>query len=167
MGEEKAGQQPSRRASSEVRQAEIQSVSELGRFPIPVAAPTVRPPAIPNTSTTPEDAGPITSWNTRKLGLRVGADAVSAGAAGVLVAPIITVIDKGIIENASGRRSLGESLKGSFAEMVRKPGRFFGGRPFGLIFVRYIFSSLQIAGFHLANPRARCYTLEPTSPPTA
>jgi len=33
-------------------------------------------------------------WNTSKLGLRLGADAASALAAGALVAPIITMIDK-------------------------------------------------------------------------
>jgi hypothetical protein len=77
-----------------------------------------------------------TKWNTDKLGLRIGADAVAAGAAGVLVAPIITAIDKGIIENASGRRKLGDSVRASIREMGTSPARFFGGRPFGLVFVR-------------------------------
>jgi hypothetical protein len=34
------------------------------------------------------------AWNTRALGSRVTADATSAACAGVLVAPIITVIDR-------------------------------------------------------------------------
>ena len=34
------------------------------------------------------------SWNTRHIGLRMGADAVSAASAAVLVAPFITMIDK-------------------------------------------------------------------------
>lgn len=33
-------------------------------------------------------------WNTRHLSQRIGADALAAGCAGVLVAPVITVIDK-------------------------------------------------------------------------
>ena len=33
-------------------------------------------------------------WNTKALGMRVGADAVAAASAGVLVAPIITIIDR-------------------------------------------------------------------------
>jgi hypothetical protein len=75
-------------------------------------------------------------WNTSKLGLRVGADALSAGAAGALVAPIITMIDKAIIENASGRNSLGDSLKQSARELLLRPHRFIGSKPFALIFVR-------------------------------
>ncbi|KAF2846482.1 hypothetical protein T440DRAFT_558094 [Plenodomus tracheiphilus IPT5] len=85
----------------------------------------------------PSSPNPQRTYNTHKLGLRVGVDALSAGAAGVLVAPIITMIDKGIMENASGANTLGDSLKKSVKEMVRKPGVFFGGRPFVLIFTLY------------------------------
>jgi hypothetical protein len=34
------------------------------------------------------------SWNTRNLGMRLGADAVSAATASLLVAPVITIIDQ-------------------------------------------------------------------------
>jgi hypothetical protein len=77
-----------------------------------------------------------TKWNTDKLGLRMGSDALAAGAAGALVAPIITIIDKGIMENASGRNPLGESLKKSAKELLLKPHRFLTSKPFALIFVR-------------------------------
>lgn len=83
---------------------------------------------------TAQDA--TTQWNTNKLGLRLGSDALAAGAAGALVAPIITIIDKGIIENASGRNTLGESLKKSARELLLKPHVFLRGKPFVLIFVR-------------------------------
>jgi len=33
-------------------------------------------------------------WNTRNLGLRLGADAASAASASALIAPIITIIDQ-------------------------------------------------------------------------
>jgi hypothetical protein len=33
-------------------------------------------------------------WNTKGLGLRVGADVVSAASASVLVAPVVMVIDR-------------------------------------------------------------------------
>lgn len=33
-------------------------------------------------------------WNTKNLGMRVGADLTAAACAGILVAPIITIIDK-------------------------------------------------------------------------
>jgi hypothetical protein len=84
-------------------------------------------------------------WNTSKLGLRIGADAVAAGAAGILVAPIITMIDKGIIENASGRNTLGDSLKGSLKELVSRPHRFLGSKPFALIYVR-----LPLPPYHIS-----------------
>ncbi|KAF1913168.1 hypothetical protein BDU57DRAFT_346627 [Ampelomyces quisqualis] len=77
------------------------------------------------------------NWNTSKLGLRVGADALSAGAAGALVAPIITMIDKGIIENASGRNTLGESIKQSVRQLLLRPQRFITSKPFALIFSLY------------------------------
>ncbi|KAF2877412.1 hypothetical protein BDV95DRAFT_625309 [Massariosphaeria phaeospora] len=77
------------------------------------------------------------SWNTHKLGLRIGADALAASAAGVLVAPLITMIDKGIIENASGRNTLGESLRASARELLLKPHRFLTGKPFALIYILY------------------------------
>lgn len=34
------------------------------------------------------------SWNTRNLGLRIAADGAAAATAGVLVAPLITMIDR-------------------------------------------------------------------------
>lgn len=34
------------------------------------------------------------TWNTKNLGLRLAADGAAAASAGVLVAPIITIIDK-------------------------------------------------------------------------
>jgi hypothetical protein len=34
------------------------------------------------------------AWNTRNLGWRVGTDVVAAASAGVLVAPVITIIDR-------------------------------------------------------------------------
>ncbi|KAF2637498.1 hypothetical protein P280DRAFT_552171 [Massarina eburnea CBS 473.64] len=79
-----------------------------------------------------------TPWNTSRLGLRVGVDAIAAATSGVLVAPIVTMIDKGIMENASGRRTLGDSLKSSAQELVTKPWRFVGSKPFALIFCLYL-----------------------------
>ena len=33
-------------------------------------------------------------WNTHNLGLRIGSDAIAAATAGLLVAPVITIIDR-------------------------------------------------------------------------
>lgn len=49
--------------------------------PVPIAAPKT-----PNMDKS--------QWNTKKLGLRLGADALSAASAAVLVAPIISIIDR-------------------------------------------------------------------------
>ncbi|KAF1982640.1 hypothetical protein K402DRAFT_384224 [Aulographum hederae CBS 113979] len=76
-------------------------------------------------------------WNTRSLGARVGADAVAAASAGALVAPVITMIDRGIIENASGRATLGQSIRTSMWTMLFRPHRFVFSKPFALIFTLY------------------------------
>ncbi|KAH9869067.1 hypothetical protein J1614_008144 [Plenodomus biglobosus] len=99
-------------------------------------APTILTMDIPK-DTLPPLPNPQRAYNTQKLGLRVGVDALSAGAAGVLVAPIITMIDKGIMENASGANTLGDSLRKSLKEMVTKPQKFVGSKPFALIFTLY------------------------------
>ncbi|USP77419.1 uncharacterized protein yc1106_04693 [Curvularia clavata] len=104
----------------------------LPRPKLPI--PTMRAPT-KAAATTPRDTP--REWNTSKLGMRIGADMVSAGAAGLLVAPIITMIDKGIIENASGRNTLGASLKQSALQLLTKPHRFLASKPFALIFSLY------------------------------
>ncbi|RAR00851.1 putative membrane protein [Stemphylium lycopersici] len=112
-----------------------------GRPSVATPSITIPKPKLPlprTTTTTPTttDAAPR-EWNTSKLGLRIGADALSAGAAGILVAPIITMIDKGIMENASGRAPLRLSLQQSAWELVAKPHLFLGSKPFALIFALY------------------------------
>jgi hypothetical protein len=112
-----------------------------------------------------------TKWNTDKLGLRMGSDALAAGAAGALVAPIITIIDKGIMENASGRHPLGESLKKSARELLLKPHHFLTSKPFALIFVRSSpvhprHSRKASASKHKLIRAVRLSTSAPTSPPT-
>lgn len=39
---------------------------------------------------------PGSQWNTSKLGLRVGADLAAAGCASLLVAPVVTIIDRSV-----------------------------------------------------------------------
>jgi hypothetical protein len=108
-------------------------IAPTSHFHLP-SAPALAKPNLPM----PSLAAPeLVKWNTQHLGWRMGVDAVSAGAAGALVAPLIAAIDKGIIENASGRRSLGESLRDSMREMVGRPGRFLTGKPLALVFVRF------------------------------
>ncbi|KAF1926352.1 uncharacterized protein M421DRAFT_422694 [Didymella exigua CBS 183.55] len=106
-------------------------------------APAERPPA------------PAAPWDTARLPRRLLSDALAAGCAGALVAPVITVIDKGIMENASGRLPLGESLRTSAREMLSRPARFVGSRPFALIFSLYFGTYLTANAIDtLASARA-------------
>ena len=56
-------------------------------------APSLKSLALPALQN-PLEPDRITQWNTQNLGLRAGADAVSAAAAGLLVAPIVCTIDR-------------------------------------------------------------------------
>ncbi|KAL2759890.1 hypothetical protein ACRALDRAFT_1067416 [Sodiomyces alcalophilus JCM 7366] len=76
-------------------------------------------------------------WNTKNLGFRLGADAVSAAGSASLVAPIIAIIDRSIMENASGRQSVAESIKSSFRDFFRRPRAFLFSKPTALIFMLY------------------------------
>lgn len=77
------------------------------------------------------------TWNTSHLTTRLSGDLVSATAAGGLVAPLITMIDKGIIENASNRASLSSSMISSLKQLLLRPHHFLISRPFRLIFALY------------------------------
>lgn len=143
MGEERAetrqplsAQQPTDTKQAHIRTAAEESEAPWPTPPLPKPKLPVAIPAIATPTVAAKEQVESMQWNTSKLGLRVGVDAVAAGAAGVLVAPIITMIDKGIMENASGRNPLGESLKKSAWEFLSRPHRFLGSRPFALIFVR-------------------------------
>ena len=103
----------------------------------------------PSTSkTTPQAA------QYANLGQKIAYDAASAGCAALLVAPLITMIDRyvlgfsgldmynmltdlfrGIIENASGRANLTTSLRTSLTALLTRPHSFLLSRPFGMILV--------------------------------
>jgi hypothetical protein len=76
-------------------------------------------------------------WNTDKLGRRLGVDLMCAATAGGLVAPLITIIDKSIIENASGKRPMMASIRASLSTLLLRPHHFLVSRPFRLIFMLY------------------------------
>ncbi|KAK3645677.1 hypothetical protein LTR56_003722 [Elasticomyces elasticus] len=78
-----------------------------------------------------------TSWNTQNLGSRLAVDVACAVSAGGLVAPLITMIDKAIIENASGKRPMMPSLKASLSSLLFRPHRFLTSKPFALILMLY------------------------------
>ncbi|KAI9782998.1 MAG: hypothetical protein M1835_003905 [Candelina submexicana] len=79
----------------------------------------------------------VRRWNTKNLGQRLASDALAAACAGALVAPIITIIDRGIIENASGRSKLMTSISTSMKKLITRPHEFVISKPFSLIFALY------------------------------
>ncbi|KAI6830756.1 hypothetical protein KC332_g6900 [Hortaea werneckii] len=76
-------------------------------------------------------------WNTKNLGRRIVADAACAATAGGLVAPVIMTVDKAIIENASGKRQMMDSIRASFTALFSRPHRFLTSKPFAIIFMVY------------------------------
>ncbi|ROW05727.1 hypothetical protein VMCG_05307 [Cytospora schulzeri] len=78
-----------------------------------------------------------TKWNTKNLLSRLAADFVSAASAAALVAPLISIIDRSIMENASGRANLGVSIKNSLRNLLLRPHTMLFSRPVALIFMVY------------------------------
>ncbi|PUU73590.1 hypothetical protein B9Z19DRAFT_1162573 [Tuber borchii] len=69
---------------------------------------------------------------------RILSDILSAGTATVLVSPVIYLIDRSIIENASGRSSsVLSSAAASLKTLFKTPHRFFFSKPFALIYMTY------------------------------
>ncbi|KAI1502403.1 hypothetical protein F5X99DRAFT_379393 [Biscogniauxia marginata] len=75
--------------------------------------------------------------NTKNLGLRLGADFTSAACAASMVAPIVSIIDRSIMENASGRTTLAASLKASLRTLLTRPHALLFSKPAALIFMVY------------------------------
>ncbi|PBP15820.1 sequence orphan [Diplocarpon rosae] len=76
-------------------------------------------------------------WNTKNLGLRLGADFASGAGAATMVAPLITIIDKAIMQNASGQASLKSSLVDSLKTVLLRPQTLLFSKPFALICMLY------------------------------
>ncbi|RDW80562.1 hypothetical protein BP5796_05260 [Coleophoma crateriformis] len=77
------------------------------------------------------------AWNTKNLGWRLGTDALGGYSAAAVVAPIIAIIDKGIMQNASGQATLKESLKTSFKSFLLRPHSLIFSKPYALIVMLY------------------------------
>ncbi|CAK7213480.1 hypothetical protein SEUCBS140593_001869 [Sporothrix eucalyptigena] len=113
------------------------------------ASPFGKKTTIPPVSSAPSTTTSITAteattaassspqYNTRHLGLRLAADAASGFTAASIVAPIIAIIDRSIMENASGANTLAGSLRASFATLFRHPQKILLGKPFALICMLY------------------------------
>ncbi|KAI5305897.1 hypothetical protein KEM56_002944 [Ascosphaera pollenicola] len=76
-------------------------------------------------------------WNTDKLAKRIATDLASAGTAAAAISPIITIIDKAIIEKAAKGLSIRDSVSGSVKQLFSRPLMFLGSTPFLLIYMLY------------------------------
>ncbi|KAF3480805.1 uncharacterized protein GIQ15_06152 [Arthroderma uncinatum] len=81
--------------------------------------------------------GGTRGWNTGSLGSRLAVDAASAATAGILICPMITIIDKSIIEKAAKGLPIQTSLASSLKSMITRPHRFLTSTPFLLIYTLY------------------------------
>ncbi|KAE8390456.1 Cys/Met metabolism PLP-dependent enzyme-domain-containing protein [Aspergillus alliaceus] len=80
---------------------------------------------------------PTSTWNTNRLGARVGVDIASAATAGALTCPVITVIDRAIIEKAAKGVPIRQTITSGFRSMATHPAGFFLSTPFLLIYTLY------------------------------
>jgi len=76
-------------------------------------------------------------WNTKNIGGRLAVDLASALCAASMVAPVISIIDRSIMENASGRATLSDSLKSSFRNLLFRPQTVLFSKPVALIVMLY------------------------------
>ncbi|KIV84368.1 hypothetical protein PV11_00153 [Exophiala sideris] len=79
----------------------------------------------------------VSQWNTTNIGKRLGADLTSAASAAGLVAPVICVLDRSIVEKASKGTSLSSCLVRALRPAITSPHTFLISRPFLLIFGLY------------------------------
>ncbi|CAG8562937.1 2497_t:CDS:2 [Ambispora gerdemannii] len=71
------------------------------------------------------------------LAKRLFVDFCAATSAAFLVSPFIAIIDRSVIENASGRNPLVTSIKAGFLSLLKKPHEFIRSRQFLLVYTVY------------------------------
>ncbi|SMR54493.1 unnamed protein product [Zymoseptoria tritici ST99CH_3D1] len=79
----------------------------------------------------------MSEWNTKHLGQRLAVDAACGATAGAMVAPIVSMVDKAIMENASGKRQLMTSVRASLTQLLLRPHLYLTSKTFGLILMVY------------------------------
>ncbi|EXJ90501.1 hypothetical protein A1O1_03604 [Capronia coronata CBS 617.96] len=100
-----------------------------------VPRPQIHVPAGDSRHSTPEKVLP---WNTTNLMPRFGADLASAASASAMVAPVICVIDRSIVEKAAKGASFSSCLRRSLRPAITRPHAFVFSRPFLLVFTLYL-----------------------------
>ncbi|KAI8065952.1 hypothetical protein BC940DRAFT_303276 [Gongronella butleri] len=62
-----------------------------------------------------------------------GFDAIAAGTSSLMVSPFIAIVDRSIIENTNGKRTLSQGLRYGVMQVLTQPLRFFTSKQFGLV----------------------------------
>ncbi|KAJ5543086.1 hypothetical protein N7535_005515 [Penicillium sp. DV-2018c] len=98
---------------------------------------TIKPEQIRDHQTPPLVPSTTSRWNTKDLGKRIGVDIASAATAGALTCPLITIIDRAIMEKASKGFPISQTINTCLRSMVVRPSAFFFATPFLLIYTLY------------------------------
>ncbi|KEF58912.1 uncharacterized protein A1O9_03755 [Exophiala aquamarina CBS 119918] len=83
------------------------------------------------------EPGKVVQWDTANLGLRFAADLTSAATASVLIGPIISVIDRSIVEKAATGSTFSSCLRRALRPALTRPHAYLVSKPFLLIFALY------------------------------
>ncbi|GFF27859.1 uncharacterized membrane protein C365.16 [Aspergillus udagawae] len=136
--------------------------------PVTIPGPAAeRPLKSSTTPTTSASASSTSKWNTDKLGMRLGVDVASAMTAGALTCPVITVIDRAIIEKAAKGLPIRSTLASCFRSMLTHPAAFFTSTPFLLIYTLYTSTYLTANAIDTLTSTLRDKPFETVFPGTA
>ncbi|GAB1214631.1 hypothetical protein ATERTT37_003795 [Aspergillus terreus] len=108
-----------------------------------------------------------TPRNTKRLGMRFGVDIASAATAGALTCPVITVIDRAIIEKAAKGVSIRQTITSCFRSMLTHPAGFFRSTPFLLIYTLYTSTYLTANAIDTVTSTLRNKSFSTVFPGTA
>ncbi|KAG2416628.1 hypothetical protein HFD88_007844 [Aspergillus terreus] len=108
-----------------------------------------------------------TPRNTKRLGMRFGVDIASAATAGALTCPVITVIDRAIIEKAAKGVSIRQTITSCFRSMLTHPAGFFLSTPFLLIYTLYTSTYLTANAIDTVTSTLRNKSFSTVFPGTA
>ncbi|KAF7724311.1 hypothetical protein EC973_001157 [Apophysomyces ossiformis] len=91
------------------------------------------------TTTTKDQIVPVNQRMTshQTLASLYGVDIMAAASSSALVSPFIAIVDRAIIENANGKRKLGQGLIQGFQTLFTQPHKFVGSIQYRLIFGLY------------------------------
>ncbi|KAL1856793.1 hypothetical protein Plec18167_005202 [Paecilomyces lecythidis] len=107
------------------------------------------------------------AWNTDSLGLRLGVDTASAAAAGALICPLITIIDRAIIEKAAKGFPIRDTITSCLRSMIARPRSFFLSTPFLLIYTLYSSTYLTANVIDTVTSTVRDQSFSKVTPGTA